>query len=446
MKTAIYIILILFISSVSNFAQDSIGLIGGNIFDGETFVKKDLYIADGEITFKKPKGLKKSINIENQFVIPPFGDAHTHSFYTDEGLESNIEKNIVAGNFYVQVLTNPQKSAVQVREKLKNSPLEVLFANGGLTSTLGHPFFAFESRAMGIQGIWWEDGEKLKAIRKSRLAENDGYWFFDSIKDVDEKWGRYISGKPDVVKIYLLDSENQSKNSVEDKAGFKGLLPEVAEYIVKKAHKEGLRVYAHIETANDLRLGTKIGVDAFAHLPGYSFDWTDTPESAKKYDPTKEDFQAVAKKKIIVIPTLSLSMGYSYKRKADGNFELDEVRSKQVLARQKRLVQMMVESKVPIALGSDESDGSGTKEIFYIYENKLLNPLKLLQIATETPKLMFPNRKIGKLKSGYEASFLVLDKNPLKDFETIKNIKMRFKQGQLLDVLTKKVGWKMSRN
>ena len=98
---------------------------------------------------------------------------------------------------------------------------------------------------------------------------------------------------------------------------------------------------------------------------------------------------------------------------------------------------MMVESKIPIALGSDESDGNGMKEIFYIYENKLLDPLKLLQIATETPQLMFPNRKIGKLKNGYEASFLVLDKNPLEDFETIKNIKMRFKQGQFLDIKEK---------
>ena len=201
MNTAIYAILISILFSVSAFAQDSIGLIGGNIFDGEKFVKKDFYVADGKITFKKPKGLKKSVNIENQFVIPPFGDAHTHSFYTDENLESNIEKNIAAGNFYVQVLANPQKSVLPVREKLKDSPLEVLFSNGGLTSTLGHPFFAFEPRAMGVKGIYWQDAEKLKEIRKSRLAENDGYWFFDSIKEVDEKWGKYISGKPDVVKM-----------------------------------------------------------------------------------------------------------------------------------------------------------------------------------------------------------------------------------------------------
>lgn len=411
--------------------------INGKWFDGKTFRKKIFYSINGFFSDKKPKRIDEIIDLKNGFVIPPFGDAHTHSFYTDEDLESKIEKNLAAGNFYVQVLANPQKSVVPVREKLKNSPLEVLFANGGLTSTLGHPFFAFEPTAMDIKGRYWESAEDLAKIRKSRLAENDGYWFFDSVKDVDEKWEKYLAGKPHVIKIFLLDAENQSKLGVEEKAGFKGLLPEVAGYIVKKAHENGLRVFAHIETANDLRLGIKIGVDAFAHLPGYNFEWNDTPESAKKYDPTKEDFEAIAKKKIIVIPTLSLSEQYSYKWKSDGTFELDKERNEKVLARQKKLVQMMIENKVLIALGSDESNGHGMKEIFYIYKNKILDPLKLLQIATETPQLMFPNRRIGKLKNGYESSFLVLEKNPIEDFETIKNIKMRFKQGKFLDIKEK---------
>ncbi len=71
-------------------------------------------------------------------------------------------------------------------------------------------------------------------------------------------------------------------------------------------------------------------------------DWNDSPESAKKYDPTEEDFRAIAKKKIIVIPTLSVSKQYSYERKSDGTFELNKERHEKVLARQKRLVKMMV--------------------------------------------------------------------------------------------------------
>jgi imidazolonepropionase-like amidohydrolase len=43
--------------------------------------------------------------------------------------------------------------------------------------------------------------------------------------------------------------------------------------------------------------------------------------------------------------------------------------------------------------------------------------------------VIFPNRKIGELKEGYEASFLVLEGNPMEDFSKVKKIRMRVKQG-----------------
>ena len=46
--------------------------------------------------------------------------------------------------------------------------------------------------------------------------------------------------------------------------------------------------------------------------------------------------------------------------------------------------------------------------------------------------MIFPNRKIGHLQDGYEASFLVLDQNPLENFENVKTIRRRFKQGNFL--------------
>ena len=42
---------------------------------------------------------------------------------------------------------------------------------------------------------------------------------------------------------------------------------------------------------------------------------------------------------------------------------------------------------------------------------------------------IFPKRKIGRLSEGYEASFVVLRENPLENFDSIKDIQLRFKQG-----------------
>jgi imidazolonepropionase-like amidohydrolase len=49
-----------------------------------------------------------------------------------------------------------------------------------------------------------------------------------------------------------------------------------------------------------------------------------------------------------------------------------------------------------------------------------------------TPATIFPKRRIGYLKEGYEASFLVLAGNPLEDFNHTGKIEMRVKQGKIL--------------
>ena len=45
-----------------------------------------------------------------------------------------------------------------------------------------------------------------------------------------------------------------------------------------------------------------------------------------------------------------------------------------------------------------------------------------------------PNRRIGHLKGGYEASFLVLAGDPVRDFMNVKKIDMRIKQGEVLSL------------
>jgi len=52
--------------------------------------------------------------------------------------------------------------------------------------------------------------------------------------------------------------------------------------------------------------------------------------------------------------------------------------------------------------------------------------------CTESAQTIFPQRKIGYLREGFEASFLVLGSDPVANFNSVKNIKMKFKQGHPL--------------
>jgi imidazolonepropionase-like amidohydrolase len=60
----------------------------------------------------------------------------------------------------------------------------------------------------------------------------------------------------------------------------------------------------------------------------------------------------------------------------------------------------------------------------------------LLKMWTVTAaQTIFPRRKIGHLREGYEASFIVLRGNPLENFERVKDIQLRFKQGVLINTV-----------
>ena len=68
-----------------------------------------------------------------------------------------------------------------------------------------------------------------------------------------------------------------------------------------------------------------------------------------------------------------------------------------------------------------------------LYGLKVFDNLTLLKMWCETTAAtIFPRRKIGYLKDGYEANFLVLGADPLADFANVKTIEMRIKQGEPL--------------
>jgi imidazolonepropionase-like amidohydrolase len=409
-------------------ARRVLELVNGQWYDGKGFKRSTFYSIDGVLTSRAPARVDETVDLANGYVIPPFGDAHTHNLDGTYGLDKMVETYLNEGTFYVQVLCNYATGARQARPMLNRpTSVDVVYANGGLTSTLGHPFLAYEPRALGFwnPAEWEANMEKIKLGRK---GERDVYWFLDSIADVDAQWPAFVAQKPDVVKILLLDAKNHEQLAKNGKVGDKGLSPEVAAYVVRKAHGAGLRVYAHIETADDFRLGLRIGVDGFAHAPHYGWNGSETSRPAN--DLTAADVRLAARKRVVVIPTAQLGKLEAGTGETDEERRIATERLRQIVERQRRLLGLMLRSGVTLALGSDYYGQSLGGELWYLHDNRILDNATLLRTAVETtPRVIFRGRKIGRLADGYEASFLVLDGNPIERFEHVKSIRLRFKQG-----------------
>ncbi len=397
----------------------------GQWFDGKSFRSKTLYSVNGLLSRKKPLRVDEVIDLGNAYVIPPFAEAHSHKLDIPSELDGQRRQFIKEGTMYVMVLGNYARNVVANRN-LFSTPetLDVLYANGGITRTGQHPAFAYERGASGI-AEWWLP-ENTKIIQASRKAEREAYWFFDTVEDVDKNWDAYIASRPDIVKIYLFDVKNNSSAQ-------KSISEEVAAYVTKKAHNSGLRVAAHIETFDDLKVGLRIGADMFAHLPHYNYFFSRTEPEQPTF--TKQELKTIRQRNIVLIPTLSLNEDFAIVRDASNNYQprFDAVRFNETVEFHKKTIGTLTNAGFVFAIGSDRD--SLMPEINYWVKNNIFDASFTLHTATvTTPQMMYPKRKIGFLKEGYEASFLVLEGNPLVNFEQMKNIKLRFKQGYLLNV------------
>jgi imidazolonepropionase-like amidohydrolase len=88
---------------------------------------------------------------------------------------------------------------------------------------------------------------------------------------------------------------------------------------------------------------------------------------------------------------------------------------------------------VSLAVGSDSYSQTAQAEAFVLEKLGVFDTRALLKMWCETTAAaIFPERKVGALREGFEASFLVLSGNPLEDFSHVTRIEARIKQGILL--------------
>jgi hypothetical protein len=375
----------------------------------ELMVSGTWYIQNGLLTQKIPAKIDSVIDLQSRWVVPPMGDAHCSSVTDLHSPKENINLYMAEGVFYLQVLSN----SIDGREKSDkllnkaNTP-DVAYANGGVTCTMGFPFVKYEAPAWGIYG------DNLKArydqLKLNRRMAGNGYWFMDTKDDLKQKWAAFLAQKPSIVSIYLLDAKNQGGKEGQ------GLTPDMAKAVVKMAHKSKLRVYAHIETIEDLRLGLKLGVDGFANIPGH--DWNGSGDSTR-FMFTAADIKKLEKKKTVIIPTIG---------------HLQQLGNPPATVKlMQHSLKMLNGSKANIVLGSDDSQRTTFSEINQIRQLGAISSTQLLKIfCQDTPAAIFPNRKIGKIAEGYEGSFLVLLDDPMTNILKLRATSFMVKNGVVL--------------
>ena len=228
--------------------------------------------------------------------------------------------------------------------------------------------------------------------------------------------------KVDIIKIW-----------VDDRAGmYKKLTPELYAAIIDEAHKNGLRVTAHIFNLDDAKGLLKAGLDAFAH-------------GVRDKDIDEEFVSMIRQRPVTVLvpnlPDRGVATDMSW---LSGSLPAEELTKLQAAATDRPAVQQtfgiqarnlaqLNAAGVRIALGTDGA-------VPYAHHIEMedmvaagMTPAQVIVASTRNAADFLKLTDMGTVAAGKSADFLVLDANPLDDIKNTRKISSVYLRGAAVD-------------
>jgi imidazolonepropionase-like amidohydrolase len=349
-----------------------------------TFIPKQGWSVDGRFTFRRPARVDKVLDLTGTYVIPPFADAHNHGIGTgDEQRDrSMIGRYLLDGVFYMQSMGNAPLTRAD-RDRLgldAPSGVDAMLAQGTITGVGGHPMGLLRNVLLP-QGYF--PGHTLETLKDYRFYE------VGSTQELQQKWAKIRASQGDFIKFFLFNSDEYDARKNDEKFfGRRGLDPKLAEEVVRLAHRDRLRTAAHVVNVADFRTALDAGVDVIAHLPAEGML-------------TEDDARRTAQRNVPVVTTCA----FLARLARNSPQELAAIG-----ARQGPNLRVLKQAGVRIVIGSDDPADTTLLEVAHLRRLEVFSDRELLSMwAGETSRTIFPERKIGSLQEGYEASFLALE-------------------------------------
>ena len=225
----------------------------------------------------------------------------------------------------------------------------------------------------------------------------------------------------DLVKLMITGGVMDSTEDGEP--GALRMPPEIVRAACDEAHAHGLKVAAHIESPEGVRVALENGVDTIEH--GAML----TPELVELFK----------KRNAALICTLSPALPYSL-------FDLNVSKSSAVGKRNGDIVfrgiiecaKTCLENGITVGLGTDTGCPFIThyntwRELHYFKKYLGLSPEKILHIATlGNARIAGIDNITGSIETGKAADIIVSEKNPLDNFANLKQLKYVFTNGRMI--------------
>ena len=371
---------------------------GGRVItgDGKVIENATVVIDGARITMIGPGRIQAApsatrVSLAGKTLMPALVDTHVHTSTTAPELENDLRRRAFFG--------------IGAALSMGLDGTDAAFAQRGKTTP-------------GLARIFTA-GRGITAPEKGRTEVP--YWITteaEARKAVQELAAR----KVDIVKIWVDDRDGK----------FPKLTPALYGAVIDEAHKNKLRVTAHIFSLEDAKGLLKAGVDSFAHgIRDRDLD-----------DEAMALFKA--RPNVVVIPNMpdrGVAADYGWLRGSIPDGELQKIQAgatdrPQVAATwgiQARNLKKLSDAGVKIAMGTDGNTPWAPHVEMDDMVAAGMTPSQVIVAATRTGAEFVRLANTGTIEQGKMADLLVVDGNPLDDITNTRKISAVYLRGIAVD-------------
>ena len=238
----------------------------------------------------------------------------------------------------------------------------------------------------------------------------------------------------DIVKLMITGGVLDAKEK-----GVPGELkmpPETVKAVCEKAHAEGYKVAAHVESTEGVKVALENGVDSIEH-------------GAK---PTGEIIELFKKRHAFLCTTISPALPYAlFDRSVSNASDIEKYNGKIVFEGITECAKAAIENDIPVVLGNDVGCPWITqydfwRELYYFHKYVgVTNAFALYSATSLGAEMAGIGSETGTIEEGKFADMIVTAKNPLDDLRALRRIETVIARGKVYDKPKVKINKRVER-